>query len=145
MIKTFLGVIVMALIGTGLIVSAFRGAFSHIKGEVPKPKKGDPANGLTHYMSAFIQWKNPFRDKVISLFEFLLKICRFLLFPISLTTRFFYFLLRNRVAAVICTILFYGIIILLFIDWQGMDLSWLIEDLSSISEPSVQKGLIKRH
>ncbi len=145
MIKTFLTVVIAALIATGLIVSAFRGAFSHLKGDVPKPKKGDPAEGISHYLNSFFQWKNPFHDGIVPLVDFIIKIIRFLLIPLSLPGKLFYFLLRNRVASVVCTILFYSIVILLLIDRLGIDLSWLIADMSSISEPSMQKGLINRH
>lgn len=145
MIKTFLTVVIAALIATGLIVSAFRGAFSHLKGDVPKPKKGDPAEGISHYLNSFFQWKNPFHDGIVPLVDFIIKIIRFLLIPLSLPGKLFYFLLRNRVASVVCTILFYSIVILLLIDRLGIDLSWLIADMSSISEPSMQKVLINRH
>ena len=145
MIKTFLTVVIAALIATGLIVSAFRGAFSHLKGDVPKPKKGDPAEGISHYLNSFFPWKNPFHDGIVPLVYFILKIIRFLLIPLSLPGKLFYFLLRNRVASVVCTILFYSIVILLLIDRLGIDLSWLIADMSSICEPSMQKGLINRH
>ncbi len=145
MIKTFLTVVIAALIATGLIVSAFRGAFSHLKGDVPKPKKGDPAEGISHYLNSFFQWKNPFHDGIVPLVDFIIKIIRFLLIPLSLPGKLFYFLLRNRVASVVCTILFYSIVILLLIDRLGIDLSWLIADMSSVSEPGMQKGLINRH
>ena len=145
MITTFLTGVIAALIATGLIASAFRGAFSHLKGDVPKPKKGDPAEGISHYLNSFFQWKNPFHDGIVPLVDFIIKIIRFLLIPLSLPGKLFYFLLRNRVASVVCTILFYSIVILLLIDRLGIDLSWLIADMSSISEPSMQKGLINRH
>lgn len=145
MIKTFLTVVIAALIATGLIVSAFRGAFSHLKGDVPKPKKGDPAEGISHYLNSFFQWKNPFHDGIVPLVDFIIKIIRFLLIPLSLPGKLFYFLLRNRVASVVCTILFYSIVILLLIDRLGIDLSWLIADMSSICKPGMQKGLINRH
>lgn len=73
MIKTFLTVVIAALIATGLIVSAFRGAFSHLKGDVPKPKKGDPAEGISHYLNSFFQWKNPFHDGIVPLVDFIIK------------------------------------------------------------------------